>query len=225
MKRLFSIADNRRSSSLANRLRRRRFRFFTSLLAGLPSPVRVLDVGGTELYWRQMGAAGDPRFEVTLLNPEPGPARAANIQSVRGDGREMSRFGDREFEVVFSNSAIEHLGELGEQRRMAAEIERVGERFFVQTPNRHFPLEPHFLLPGFQFLPLATRVALVRRFALGYHEALPDPEAARAAVSEIRLLSAAELRRLFPGATTLYRERVLGLTKSFVAYGGWDAGR
>ncbi len=93
-------------------------------------------------------------------------------------------------------------------------------RYFVQTPNRHFPIEPHFFFPGFQFLPRRIQIGLVRRFALGYHEALPDTAEATAAVEEIRLLSAREVRRLFPEGR-IHRERVIGMTKSFVVHGGW----
>jgi len=222
VKRLFRLADNRRADSLANRFRRRRFRFFESLLEPLAKPVRILDVGGTEGFWRHMNAVGDPRWEVTLLNLTSDHADVRGMTAVAGDARDLSQFAAGEFDVVFSNSVIEHLRNEADQRRMAREVRRVGTRYFVQTPNRYFPVEPHFLFPGFQFLPVSARVALVRRFALGYHDAIPDPEAARRAVTEIRLLGAGELGDLFPGAR-IYRERVLGLTKSLVAYGGWSS--
>ncbi|MGH2950661.1 MAG: methyltransferase domain-containing protein, partial [Solirubrobacterales bacterium] len=170
--------------------------------------------------WRQMGVAGGNDLEIEHLNVDAPAPGAANITSVVGDARALEGFADGEFEVVFSNSVIEHVGGWDDQRRMAHAVQRVGRRFFVQTPNRYFPLEPHFLFPGFQFLPLRARIELVRRFALGYHDRIPDPAEARAAVSEIRLLSEAELRRLFPTAR-IHRERVLGLKKSLVAYGGW----
>jgi hypothetical protein len=135
----------------------------------------------------------------------------------------MGQFRAGEFDVVFSNSVIEHLGTLNEQRWMADEIRRVGKRYFVQTPNRYFPLEPHFLVPFFQFLPLRMRVQLVRRFDLGWYGmgGIPDPEHAEAVVRSIRLLSAGELLRLFPDGR-LYRERLFGLTKSLIVYGGWE---
>ena len=88
---------------------------------------------------------------------------------------------------------------------MAREVERVGRRYFVQTPNRYFPIEPHFLFPGFQFLPLAVQVGLVRRFALGYHEALPDRDEALEAVREIRLLDAARDAAAVPGGVAAAR--------------------
>ncbi len=215
MTRLFDLADNRRAGSLANRFRRRRFELFKELVAPLPRPVRVLDVGGTENFWRQMNAADADWLEIVLVNVSSQPATAANVEAVVGDGRDLSPFSDGSFDVVFSNSVIEHVGGWEDQRSMADEMRRVGRLLFVQTPNRFFPIEPHFLFPGFQFLPVRARIALVRRFPLGYHDALPDPEDARRAVEEIRLLTASELRQLFPGAR-IHRERALGLTKSFV---------
>jgi hypothetical protein len=132
----------------------------------------------------------------------------------------MEQFGQSEFDVVFSNSVIEHVGTYPDQMRMADEVRRVGKRYFIQTPNRFFPIEPHFLLPFFQFLPLELRAQLLSRFDLGWMQKTPDLEAARETVDSIRLLSRADLQTLFPEAS-LYAERFLGLTKSFVAYHGW----
>jgi hypothetical protein len=78
----------------------------------------------------------------------------------------------------------------------------------VQTPNRYFPIEPHYQLPLFQFLPERLRRALNKRFTLGWRE--------KGQWEEINLLSARDLRRLFPDAE-IHRERVLGLTKSLMA--------
>jgi hypothetical protein len=57
----------------------------------------------------------------------------------------------------------------------------------------------------------------VRRFALGWYPRIPDAASAREHVRAHHLLSAAELSGLFPAAR-LHRERLLGLTKSLVAY-------
>ena len=29
---------------------------------------------------------------------------------------------------------------------------RVGKKYFIQTPNKYFPIEPHYLFPFFQFM-------------------------------------------------------------------------
>jgi len=165
-----------------------------------------------------MGFA-DPQVTVTTLNltPEPG---SSDIQQVEGDARSMTQFGDAEFDVVYSNSVIEHVGTRGDQAAMAREVRRVGRRYFVQTPNLWFPLEPHFIFPGFQFLPLDWRVWLVQRRALGHIGRYPERGDAERVVRSIRLLAARDLHSLFPDAT-LHRERIFGITKSVMAVGGW----
>lgn len=216
---LRKLADNRSDRSLAAQFRRKRFRLFEELVAPLPRPLRILDVGGTEEFWTQMNFLGRPGTEITLLNITP-PEHPGALSRLTGDARRMDFLDDGTFDVVFSNSVIEHVGSWDDQRAMAAEIARVGRRYFVQTPNRGFPIEPHFLLPGFQFLPRAAQRGLVRRFALGWYPAIPDPAEADRFLDTFRLLSSREFRELFPGAA-IHRERFLGLTKSFIAIGGW----
>lgn len=214
------VADMREADSMITRLRRRRFQLFRSLLDTLPRPIRILDVGGTQFFWHMMEYAAGEAVDITLLNLTPPDVWRPNFHSVAGDGCDMPQFADGEFDVVFSNSVIEHVGSFAAQRRMAREIRRVGRRYFVQTPNRHFPLEPHFFFPGFQFLPLEARVWLLRHFDLGWFKKIPDYQAARREVESIRLLTRAEVRELFPSATT-FEERFAGLTVSFVMYEGW----
>ena len=194
-----------------------------SLLATLPRPVRILDVGGTERFWEAMRYTGAPDVEIVLLNLEaPAPTRHSNLHTVTGDATRIVDYGVGEFDVVFSNSVIEHVGGFYDQRRMAEEIRRVGKRYFVQTPNRYFPIEPHFLFPFFQFLPTTAKEFLAWRLSLGWYGSLGEREQVQESARTIRLLSRRELTQLFPGGT-LYEERLLGIAKSFVVYGGWDA--
>jgi hypothetical protein len=85
-------------------------------------------------------------------------------------------------------------------RKMAREIQRVGKWYFIQTPNLYFPIEPHFVFPLFQFLPISWRVYLVRHFNLGWIRQEPDRERAEREVRSINLLSKTQLRSLFPDA-------------------------
>ncbi len=214
------LANNSDASSLAVKLRRRRFEFFLGLLESLPAPVSILDVGGTAGFWGTMPAAGRERLQITLVNREREPVEGTSIQSVVGDARSLGQFGSDEFDVVFSNSVIEHLGSFEAQLQMADEARRVGKRYFIQTPNLFFPMEPHFLVPGFQFFPTGLRAWMVSSFDVGWYKRIPDIHKARAEVESIRLLSRTGLRRLFPEAR-IYEERFGGLVKSFVAYHGW----
>lgn len=215
------LADNSSSDSLATRMRRARFRLFLSLLERLDGHVEILDIGGTQDFWNQMTGDLERDMRVTLLNIEHQPVASGNFVSAVGDARAMPEIGDKSFDVVFSNSVIEHVGGRDDQRRMATEIMRVGKRYFVQTPNKRFPLEPHFLFPWFQYLPGGVRAEMVHRFDVGWYKRIPDRGAARREVDSIQLLTRKEFAALFPDAT-IQEEKFAGLTKSFVAYSGWD---
>ena len=215
------LADNRTSSSLAARLRRRRFAFFLSLLSKVPRPVRILDIGGTQRYWQVVGFPETEGIHVTLLNLHLEPVSSAAFDSITGDARSVPGLADKSFDVVYSNSVIEHVGSFHEQRQMAEEVKRIGLRYFIQTPNRYFPIEPHFLVPGFQFLPLETRAWLSSRLQLGWMPKFEDRTEAREQAASISLLTRQQLRMLFPEAS-LYTEHFLGLPKSYVAYHGWS---
>ena len=217
---LRKVADHRKGDTLATRLRRERFSLFKSLVASVPRPLSILDVGGTQPFWEGMGFIGDDDVRITLLNLSKVEVDYPSFTSVAGDARDMSEFKDKQFDVVFSNSVIEHVGTRHDQQRMAREVMRLGQRYFVQTPNRFFPIEPHFLFPFFQFLPLRLRVFLVSHFDMGWHTKAANRREAVELASSIRLLTERELRGMFPGAK-IFREKFLGLNKSFIAYDGW----
>jgi ubiquinone/menaquinone biosynthesis C-methylase UbiE len=214
------LADNRDQNSMASQMRRKRFAFFNSLLSKRKRPVRILDIGGTEEYWKMMPYEVDDRVSITLLNLDRAEVTMPNMTSIAGDARSV-QMEDKSFDVVFSNSVIEHVGDYRDQAKMTKEVVRVGKCYFIQTPNRYFPMEPHFVFPLFQFLPLAIRTWLLQSFRLGWFPKTPDKQKAREIVESIRLLDKAEFSALFPDAR-IYEEKVFGLTKSFVAYAGWD---
>jgi hypothetical protein len=216
---LFALADQRNGASWAARLRKRRFAFFRELLARLPRPVSICDVGGTTEFWRGVSLPDEDDVSVTVVNLEQQPSAGGRIRTLVGDARALP-FAARSFDVVYSNSVIEHVGTFADQRRMAQEVRRVAPRYFVQTPSYFFPIEPHFLVPGFQFLPLDVRAALLMRRRLGWVAKAESMERAREEVRSVRLLRRSQVRALFPDAR-IYREKLFGLTKSYVAYGGW----
>jgi hypothetical protein len=186
--------------------------------AGLTRETRVLDVGGTAGIWRL--APVMPR--VVFLNHERaqheiGPAEAV----VLGDGTSLP-FRDRSFDLVFSNSVIEHVGSREQQARFAAEIARVGKSYWVQTPNRYFPIEQHLWTPLIHWLPRRWQARIVRKISVWSW--LTDYTAEQREffvnhyLDSVRLLAPSDLQALFPHATVL-RERFLGWTKSLVAWG------
>jgi hypothetical protein len=220
MKVLKPLIDYNNPAALALRLRQRRFAFFRGLLDALPRPLAILDLGGTESYWLSMGFGGEPGLRVVLLNRRPVKVTLPGFSALLGDARNLEGIPDLQFDVVFSNSVIEHVGDASDQARMAVEIRRVGKRYLVQTPNFWFPIEPHFLFPGFQFLPLSLRAWLMHNMPLGNYPRVADRARARNRVASVRLLDERRLRMLFPEAR-IYRERFLMFTKSLIAYAGW----
>ena len=202
-------------------MRRARFQLFLSLLDELEGHVEILDIGGTQEFWNSMLGEDDRDIRVTLLNIDHQPVTSSKFISAAGDARSMTQFADKSFDVVFSNSVIEHVGSYDDQRQMAFEVMRIGKRYFVQTPNKRFPMEPHFLFPYFQYLPVEMRAQLVNRFDMGWYKKIPDMGSARREVESIQLLTRRGLMNLFPGAA-IYVERFAGLAKSFVAYAGWE---
>jgi ubiquinone/menaquinone biosynthesis C-methylase UbiE len=199
---------------LLRRFRGRRMRAFAEEFQ-ISSETRVLDVGGTPSIWTLLPVT--PR--ITFLNMPQGVGSCAGFDLVFASGCEMP-FADRSFDIVFSNSVIEHVGDRDQQRRFADEVRRVGSRYYVQTPNRRFPIEPHLLTPFVHWLPRSWQRAIVRRFTVW--QWIEHPSEDRRAyyiehyLRDIRLLAAEDLSHDFPDAE-IEREHWLGLTKSLIA--------
>src|SRR5258706_4391626 len=195
---LFQLADNRAPRSLSSRFRNDRFRKFAAMLHGASRTPSILDVGGTTQFWLRHRDKLPMNTSVTLLNSDFGELPdLPGISYVEGDARDIAMFADEQFDVCFSNSVIEHVGTLDDQLKMALEDRRVARGYFVQTANLYLPLEPHFLVLGWQFAPLSLRTRLLQRRDLGWMKRIEDPRLARAAVESIRLLTIREMRRLF----------------------------
>lgn len=194
------------SSDAIRRGRERRYRLFMEL-CGVQPDERILDVGAGQGAALERFNTVNPIVAVDLVSPAvAGWMANPNVEVGQADGTRLP-YGDREFPVAFSNSVVEHVPkEL--QGAFAAEIRRVAERYYVQTPNKWFPIEPHYQLPLVQFLPERLMKGLNRRFSFGWRE--------KGRWEPITLLSARDLQRLFPDAE-IHRERVFGLTKSLMA--------
>lgn len=210
------IANPHRSNSFAQHSRQRRMSLFADFVAAMPCPVNILDVGGSARYWQSFGTDLLPSCRVTLLNLGIPKTRDERFSYLAGDGCDMAGIADNAYDVVFSNSVIEHVETWRNQQRMAAEIQRVGVHHFVQTPNYWFPIEPHFLWPGLQWLPMAVRLRFINTFG-----SLRQPLSRSVALGrcrDIRLLTPSEMNSLFPNSKIVH-ERVAGLSKSVMAIG------
>jgi hypothetical protein len=172
------------------KMRLEKVRLFFSLV-GDSSADSMLDVGGTSGYGGEFQDFNTRfRFKCTV-NLEAHRLKGAAGCAVIANGCQLP-FQDASFDWVFSNAVIEHVGGWEQQLQFAEEIRRVARKgYFVGTPNRYFPIDPHTLLPFFQFLPPDYQVSVSRYALTGMRR---EPQS-------MDLLGKAHLRRLFPEAT------------------------
>ena len=213
-KSIFDISENK--DSLGNQFREKRFSFFLKKFNIIQKPVTILDVGGKINFWENRGIAGNTNFEITLINIEKEKSLYSNIRTKKGDATDLSQFDDKSFDIVHSNSVIEHLYNFNNQSKMASEIIRVGKKHIVQTPNKYFFLEPHYLLPFFHFIPDKLKYLILTKTKLSRLKKW-DKNFAKQYVREIRLLSEKEMKLLFPNSK-IYFEKFLRMNKSFTMH-------
>jgi hypothetical protein len=204
------------SGKISPYFRRRRFRHVLDTVSPTQS-MRILDVGGLPRAWQ-----GVPiESQITILNIEPINEYEilflqSNHTTVVGDGTRLP-YADQSFDLVYSNSVIEHLGTWEKQRAFAAEARRVGRGYWIQTPAKEFPVEPHYFGPFVHWFSKPVQKRLLRNCTLWGLLGRPTEDILDAVLAELRLLSFREYEQLFPGAL-IWVERALGLPKSYTAY-------
>ncbi len=193
--------------------RLRKFELFQSIF-GLRPEDRILDVGADpQLFTRytfedyyphvERITGGSIDFEMVRQAREYYPKAHYAIF----DGCALP-FPDKSFDIIFSNAVIEHIMGRERQEQFAREAMRVGKSWFITTPNYWFPLEVHYLLPFFQFLPRGGK-RVYSHFSLSN---IPKGE-----LIDLALLSARDLHRLFP-TSEIVKMRVTFWPETLVAY-------
>lgn len=172
----------------------------------------VVDLGGTCSWWEESSLT--PRH-VTVVNLDTDESSTEEISFVQADACSSEVLELGRFDLVFSNSLIEHVGGYRRRKALAANILSLAPNHWVQTPYRYFPIEPHWVFPAHQFLPLAIRARMSEKWHWGHVRASTFEEALEDCLST-ELLSRTELGHLFPGSS-IWHERIVGLTKSLVA--------
>lgn len=204
------------------------------LLTAFPDlrDMRVLDLGGTATAWRP---SPDRPYScpvrpahVTVVNYDEDDVQVYGAESevqdeslsiVVGDACDASAAltsaGVRtDFDLIYSNSLIEHVGGHSRRLELVKEIRRLGPKHWVQVPYQYFPIEPHWLFPGMQFMPTNVRIKIARNWPLAPNSL--DPESAHEFVLSTELLSFTEMQGYFPDSKIL-RENFLGMPKSIIA--------
>lgn len=207
-------------ASLGSRARRRRWR---QLLATFPelAEMSVLDMGGTVEFWLRSPVQPRAVHVVNVEDPPDGPLP----EWLRADVADICHppaglLDERGYDIVLSNSVIEHVG--GHlQREAFAEVARSSApRMWMQTPYQYFPIEPHWVCPFLQFLPLALRARVAMRWPL-VHTRPKDVDHAIDALLSTELLDITAMHHYFPDAEIRF-ERAVGLVKSLIGVTGSD---
>ncbi len=152
-------------------------------------------------------------------------ARKYGFQGVALDGSGALPFPDGFFDIVFCSSVIEHytipkseiwnvrsgsdfeMESWRKQRQCAREVERVGRQYFVQTPNKWFPIESHTWLPLVGYIPRSLLLPVLR---------VTNRIWVKSTQPDWHLLNRRQMGQLFPSANILL-EKSIGITKSLIA--------
>jgi hypothetical protein len=205
------LNDPRVEGSLSSRFRNRRWHDLLQAFPDLAS-MRVLDLGGTVDHWESGPVKPS---DVVLLNLGGDAYTGPGIRMIHGDACDPpDELRSEKFDLVYSNSLIEHVGGFSNRIAVAENVHSFAPRHWVQTPYRYFPVEPHWLFPGLQFLPIPLRVKAAQRWPLGWSQ--PEGRDNVAHVLNVELLTRTEMHFLFPDSE-IAEERAAGLCKSLIA--------
>lgn len=200
-------------------MRKNRFSLIQKEIEGLilqKGNIKILDIGGEIGYWKNIGWQNH-NCTIYLLNLDTGntPENMPGFCHVTGNALHLPyQFG--EFDLVFSNSVIEHMGSIDKQRIFADEVKKVCTKYIIQTPSFWFPLEPHSLLPFFQFIPHAVRAYFIMWFTINYFPKASTYKEAIAVSKSTIMFTKKRFKKLFPDAD-IQVEWLLGLPKSYTA--------
>lgn len=210
-------------TSLVSRIRYKRIKPLLDLISVAYKDngyVSIIDIGGTESYWSMIppNFFTEHKVTITLVNlPHPDvPSDHGIFKFMEADGCDLSEISDHQYHIAHSNSVIEHVGDWNRMKQFSSEFKRIAKSYFIQTPSFWFPIEPHFMMPIFHWLPRPTRVFLVSKFQLGHWRKASSIDEAVQIVETARLLNHKMFSALFPDIE-IHTERFFGISKSYVA--------
>lgn len=190
--------------------RTKRMRKFNEMFH-IKNSTRIIDIGGTPFNWSLIPIKPD----ILIVNIFYPKSKLPDYKYIVADGKNLP-FKDFSFDIAYSNSVIEHLYTKNNQVNFSDEIRRVGKQYYVQTPNKKFPVEPHYLTLFIHYFTRQLQKKLLRYLSVWGWITKPSKAQINKLVDEINLLSADEMKVLFPDATISF-EKALFLNKSIIA--------
>lgn len=212
--------------ALQHRFRTARFKTIHQMIERLLTVrerLTILDVGGRAEYWNMLAPHLRERVHVTLLNYgdelelfSQHVTDGLCFTNISGNACNMPQFDDASFDLVHSNSVVEHVGSYANMLDFASEIRRVGNTYYVQTPNYWFPIDPHTAFPLLHWLPDPLQMFAVTRFNIGVSKRV-DYHGAAMRLDGTKMISRAFFRALFPEATHSSERLAWFFVKSLIA--------
>lgn len=201
-------------NSLGEHARERRWSEFRRRFPDIEQ-MSVLDLGGTVEYW--LRAPVRPRLvHLVNLGDEPTEAPPPWIRWDIADATDIpGSLLAGPYDLVYSNSVIEHVGGHVQRSAFARNATSLAPRHWIQTPYRYFPVEPHWVAPMMQYLPLALRARMGMHWPLVHTKATSLQQAIDGQL-QVELLDITAMRHYFPDSTMVY-DRFFGLVKSVIA--------
>jgi hypothetical protein len=193
------LVNHNKKGSFVNQFRQKRFDYLKNRIEKLiqKDTFKILDIGGDIQYWKNIGWQHSA-CKIHLLNlytSEIPQSDTNKFTSSNGDGLALSY----ENQQIFAN-----------------EVMRVSDKYIIQTPSLWFPLEPHSLLPLFQFLPHPIRALLIMTFNINYFPKAKTYKEAITVSHSTLMFTHKRFKQLFPDAE-IQVERFLGIPKSYTA--------
>ncbi len=201
---------------LSPKLRAKRIALFLKMFPLSPE-MRILDLGGMPGFWSHV----DTEAKVVCLNLEEAAVPEElrhRVRSISGDACELPEF-DENFDIIFSNSVIEHVGNLDRQRQFADSVRSAGVNVFVQTPAKACPIEPHWFTLFLHWFPRSWRYRLYRFASLRHILAGKrlSTEEIRKIIDSTRLLNKREMKQLFPDCEIHTERLFFVIPKAYIA--------
>ncbi len=214
---------------LSNRAREKRANLFKGLFA-LNENTRILDLGsetGSNINAVLTGSPVKPEnvyiADIDKVLIDKGRDAFGYVPVLIGESGRLP-YPDGYFDILYCSSVIEHVTvkkeqvwsiycgssfkskSLVRQKDFLEEIQRLGKQYFVQTPNKHFPIESHSWLPFLAWLPRRLLIPVLK-FTNRFWVKKTNPD--------WHLLNIKEMTELFYGAK-IVNENFFGLTKSIM---------